>query len=111
MSCSTLIGVTASGGAYAARWLHWGGDPAQVIPPLRRIWQHTFTRHTLATAEALLRGYTDHGHRWSPANLWLPETRAGLDAEVCLAAHPHGAPVLRFTHPTAHATTATAGWS
>ncbi|SCG77688.1 hypothetical protein [Micromonospora inositola] len=198
MSCSTLIGVTASGGAYAARWLHWGGDPEQIIPLLRRIWQHSFTRHTLATAEALLRhdwvtldpaatrasqrhgrrpvpgvgyatdlqdgtrrgrideaaqgylewmylvdvatdtvlvheatchsrwlrhsqhpldpaaagtvlgcgGYTDHGHRWNPAHLWLPGARAGLDAEVCLAAHPHGAPVLRFTDATAHAITA-----
>ncbi|GAB3186734.1 hypothetical protein FHX75_111336 [Micromonospora palomenae] len=55
MSCSTLIGVTASGGAYAVRWLHWGGDPAQVLPQLRRIWQHTFDRRTLATGEALLR--------------------------------------------------------
>ena len=54
MICSTLVGVTVSGGAYAARW-HWGGDPAQIISPLGRIWQHTFTRHTLATAEALLR--------------------------------------------------------
>ncbi|MBM0255765.1 hypothetical protein [Micromonospora sp. 4G55] len=55
MSCSTLIGVTASGGAYAVRWLHWGGDPAQMLPQLRRIWRHTFDRRTLATGEALLR--------------------------------------------------------
>ncbi|PWR07131.1 hypothetical protein DKT69_35350 [Micromonospora sicca] len=198
MSCSTLVGVTGSGGAYAARWLHWGGDPKPIMPPLRRIWQHTFARHTLPMTEALLRhdwvtldpavtrasrrhggppvagvgyatdlqggirrgrvdetaqgylewmylidvatdtvlvyeatchsrwlrrsqhpldpasagrvvgcgGYTDHGHRWDTARLWLPDARAGLDAEVCLAAHPHGAAVIRFTDATAHAITA-----
>ena len=55
MSCSTLIGVTAAGGVYTARWLHWGGDPAQMLPLLRRIWQHPFTRHALATVQALTR--------------------------------------------------------
>ncbi|MGQ5263350.1 hypothetical protein ACTWLT_21700 [Micromonospora sp. ZYX-F-536] len=199
MSCSTLIGVTATGGAYAARWLHGGGDPEQMLRLLRRIWQHAFGRHTLAMSEALLRHdwvtldgaaprtgrrtserpvhgvgyttdlqdgirrgrvddpapgylewmypidlatdtilvyeatchgrwlrhsqhpldpdlaspvlgcggrYTDHGHNWASAHLWLPDARAGLDVEICLAAHPHGAPVIRFTDAAAHAITA-----
>ncbi|MGW3607937.1 hypothetical protein [Micromonospora sp. NPDC005161] len=196
MSCSTLIGVTATAGAYAARWLHWGSDPEQMLPLLRRIWQHTFDQRTLAMAEALLGhdwvtlghaapntgrpgervvpgvgyatdlqdgvrrgrvddpaegylewmylidvatdtavvfeatchgrwlrhgqhpldpdvervlgcgGHTEHGHRWDAAHLWLPDARAGLDADICLAAHPGAVTVLRFTDATAHAITA-----
>lgn len=195
MNCLTLIGVAASGGAYAGRLLHDGGSPDEVLPLLRRIWQHTFTRHTLVLADALLRhdwtrlypaapragwadrerpvpgvgfttllqdgirrgqvsapvegylewmylvdvatdtvvvyeatrhgrwlrhshhlldpdagatvlgcgGYTTHGHRWDPAHLWLPDARAGLDAQICLAKHPNAATVLRFGDTTAHA--------
>ncbi|MEV0811489.1 hypothetical protein AB0I41_35045, partial [Micromonospora sp. NPDC050200] len=195
MSCSILIGAPASGGAYTARLLHTGGDPEQMLPLLRRIWQHTFTRHTLALTSALLRhdwtrlhpaaprpgrvdrerpvagvgytadlqdgvrrgltsapvegylewmylvdvatdtvavyeatrharwlrhsrhlldpdscgrvlgcgGYTADGHRWDQAHLWLPEARAGLDAEICLGRHPNAARVLRFADATAHA--------
>ncbi|MDZ5447263.1 hypothetical protein U2F26_31915 [Micromonospora sp. 4G57] len=199
MSCSTLIGITASGGAYIARWLHWGGDPAEMLPLLRRVWQQTFDRHTLAMVEAVVGhdwvaidaaaagsgrrrvgrpvpgvgytadltggvrrgriddpaegylewmylvdvstdsvvvyeatchgrwlrhsrhlldpnsagmalgcgGHTVHGHHWAAAHLWLPEARAGLDAEICLAAHPHGAPVIKIGDPVAHAIAAT----
>ncbi|MEU7171506.1 hypothetical protein ABZ949_08460 [Micromonospora tulbaghiae] len=48
-------------------------------------------------------GYTLHGHHWQPAHLWLPDARTGLAAEICLARHPHNAPVWRFTDATAQA--------
>jgi hypothetical protein len=197
VSCSTLIGVTATGGAYTARWLHGGGDPEQMVPKLRRVWRHTFDRHTLAAAEALLRhdwvtldrtaprtgrpgerlvpgvgsttdlqdgirrgrlddpvegylewmylldlatdtvivyeatchrrwlwhsqhpldpevggrvlgcgGHTDDGHRWVPAHLHVLGARGGLDADICLTAHPGVLTVVRFPDTTAHAITA-----
>ncbi|MBM0259524.1 hypothetical protein [Micromonospora sp. 4G55] len=193
MSCCTLIGVTATGGAYAVLWLHWGSEPEQMIPKLRRIWQHTFHRRTDAAVQALLRhdwvsidraaartgrlgerlvpgvgcvsdlqdglrsgrlddpvdgylewmylvdsatdtvivyeatchgrwllhsrhlldpdgggrvlgcgGHTDDGHQWAPAQVHIPAGGRGLDADVCQAAHPGAATVLRFSDVTAH---------
>jgi hypothetical protein len=54
MGCRTLIGVTEPGGAYTARWLHWGDHPDQLVPLLRHIWQRTFTTDTAALRDALL---------------------------------------------------------
>jgi hypothetical protein len=54
MGCRTLIGVTEPGGAYTARWLHWGDQSDQLIPVLRQIWRDTFATDTAALAAALL---------------------------------------------------------
>ena len=53
MSTPTIIGVAIPGGTYAARWLHWGGAPEQLIPTLRTIWQDTYACDTAALVEAL----------------------------------------------------------
>jgi hypothetical protein len=54
MGCRTLIGVTEPGGAYTARWLHWGDQPDRLIPVLRRIWRDTFATDTASLVAALL---------------------------------------------------------
>jgi hypothetical protein len=50
----TLIGVTAPGGAYTARYLHWGDHPDALVPMLRRIWATTFSADTAAMTPALV---------------------------------------------------------
>ncbi|WP_433388669.1 hypothetical protein [Micromonospora sp. KLBMP9576] len=82
-------------------------DSVQVYEATRR---GRWLRHSTApldtdAAEPVLGcgGYTLHGHHWQSAHLWLPDARTGLDAEICLARHPHNAPVWRFTDATAQA--------
>jgi hypothetical protein len=54
VSTPTLIGVTAPGGAYTARYLHWGDHPQVLVPMLRRIWSTTFATDTAAMTAAVL---------------------------------------------------------
>ena len=54
MACHTLIGVAEPDGRYTARWLHWGDQPAALVPVLRHIWAATFAADTTALAAELL---------------------------------------------------------
>lgn len=58
MGTRTLIG-TGPPARYTARWLHWGAEPGQLVPTLRRMWQDTFGQDTTALVTTLLT------HDWS----------------------------------------------
>ena len=49
-----LIGATAPGGTYTARYLHWSDHPDRLIPVFRQIWRDTFSTETTRMAAALL---------------------------------------------------------
>lgn len=54
MSTPTLIGTPTPRGGYTARRIHYGDQPAALVPLLRRIWTQTFDRDTDAMSAALL---------------------------------------------------------
>jgi len=54
VSTPTLIGVAEPRGSYTARYLHYGEQPAALVPLLRRIWVNSFGRDTGAMSAGLL---------------------------------------------------------
>lgn len=54
MGYPALIGATAPGGTYTARYLHWSHHPDRLIPVLRQIWSDTFDTDTTGMVTALL---------------------------------------------------------
>lgn len=73
MNRLTLIGVTAPGGAYAARLLPLESHPQAVLPLLRLVWQHTLGENTQALAEAVLR----HDWTWPQPAAAQPDRDGG----------------------------------
>jgi hypothetical protein len=54
MGAPALIGATAPGDTYTARYLHWSDHPDRLVPVLRQIWTDTFDTDTTRMVAALL---------------------------------------------------------
>ena len=76
MSTPTLLGVAEPRGSYTARYLHYGDQPAALVPLLRRIWVNNFNRDTDAMSAGLL------ARDWSSLTVDPEPGRLDRDAPV-----------------------------